>query len=307
MTRNDATIDVSGPAASTVAKSVLTTLGVEAGEVDSIEVTITTGNGDETVTTFDSEGPQAGAIAAEMIGAIDHDERPPKRVTVDLSATEGGGDDAGDGEDDEEPEEPVAEEPDEEPDEADVDEAGDGERLYRRLSVGSNGHLALSAVAAYYTMVTKEGEGAPDGSSGGGSSGGEGVTVAQLMRMFDLPIEREALVKALSRASRVNGVLEKYTRSSDTHGTVNGYTVNSLGAAFLAEKGAHPETDLDVSGVTDPEADGGENRYAKLREAAQGREGPTGVDRSGQVTMHDEPQVDDSKPVAYDTRKHECL
>lgn len=84
MSDNYAEIDVSGPASKHIANSVIGSLGVAVDEVSEIEVTLTTENGDDTVTQFASEGPHAGRIARSMIGSLDHDETPPSAITVRL-------------------------------------------------------------------------------------------------------------------------------------------------------------------------------------------------------------------------------
>jgi len=88
MTEHDASIEVSGRMAQNVANSVLDSLGVEPEEVEYISVDLTTANGSETDTHFDSGGPHAGVIAAQMLSAVDLDDATPQSINVTLDTAD---------------------------------------------------------------------------------------------------------------------------------------------------------------------------------------------------------------------------
>lgn len=299
MTDYDATIEVSNPMAKNVASSALSSLGVDPEDVTVICVDLTTDDGEQTEIDFTADGASAGVITAIMLSAVDYDEYVPTSISVKLrtdahqpqESAEDGGDESS----------PRDEEASE------IVEDVDGEVAGRQLNPNTNVHAALSAVAAYYTKVTSEGEGEGEGGHVGHDPGVEGVPIAQLERTVDVPLDHDALSRALNRGVNRHGGLDANKGSQPHGGAQNYYKVNSLGAAYLAENGPNDEMDVDVSGVTrDAEAEG-ENPYKRMRESAQARERESGYSKSSNRIYREEANVDEPQETKADTRWHETL
>lgn len=99
VTGNTATFKVDGPAAHTLAKNLLSNLGMTAEDIDGGSVDITFGGDHETEVSIEAEGPLAGIVLAGMTGGIPFEEN--EAVAIDATFIEeasDGSDADGDGE-----------------------------------------------------------------------------------------------------------------------------------------------------------------------------------------------------------------
>jgi len=304
MTEHDASIEVSGRMAQNVANSVLDSLGVEPEEVEYISVDLTTANGSETDTHFDSGGPHAGVIAAQMLSAVDLDDATPESISVVLDTV-----DRGDGP---EPDEDDGEEAEEGNEDAATSELSDSEdndddSKHMRLTAGTNVHAALTAVAVYYTKVTSPGDGNPPTAPSVGTNGNRGVSAQELYRVVETDLSEAELSSALRDAVSNNGVLSKDKAGNGRQHSENLYWVNELGRAYLGEHGGHEGVVGDYSGVLDDEQEDTAHPYSALRAAMAGQTHDEGSNKPGAGKVRDEPSRENPKDVGEDTRQHEVV
>jgi hypothetical protein len=302
MTEHDASIEVSGRMAQNVANSVLDSLGVEPEEVEYISVDLTTANGSETDTHFDSGGPHAGVIAAQMLSAVDLDEATPESISVALDTAERDGDPEPDEEADEEAEEGNETVEISEPSDSGSD---DDDSEYMRLTPDTNVHAALTAVAVYYTKVTSPSDGNPPTVPSVGTNGNRGVSAQELYRVVETDLSETELSSALRDAVSNNGVLSKDKAGNERQHSENLYWVNELGRAYLGEHGGHGGVTGDYSGVLDDEQEDTAHPYSALRAAMAGQTYDEGANKPGAGKVRDEPSRENPKDVGEDTRQHE--
>lgn len=299
MTEHDASIDVSGNMAKNIASNVLDALGVDHDDVAYIDVDVTTENGGMTDIAFTAGGPHAGDIAEEMLGGLNHDEHPPKHITVELDTETPDDDEADEEGDDDSPfqyNKPITE-----------FEGEEGDEEYSDLTAGSLGHAALSAVQAYYAKVTSPTDGDGIRSSGGGGNNPPGVTAAQVLRTVDIDLPDDKVRKAMVNAERRNGVLDKRKEDTGHNSHRNFYTVNTRGVAFLAEHGCHDRVNDPIDGGGMSSLDGDGHPFSGRREGAQGRDMEGSITRERDVHIYEEPKVDEAVPPDANTRHHELL
>lgn len=297
---DDLELTLTGSLVRNTANSLLMSLGVDAGEVTEFRAEIKTENGDETVTTIESDGPHAGLMVKNMIGSVDWDENPPKQVDVSLVT--------GNGNSTSEPslEEPVRSTvPTNDDEDSTTDEAPDVyENGDTRLSAGTNMHIALTAFACYYSKqgapkikVNDAIEGFDDDGDDNGTEREVGVTIAEILEVVDVDLSSSQMTKAFYRLRDHDLV-----RVIDPHGDSYRYSITDLGWDALATIGPSAEVE---EFEFDKEA---------LQDRDFGREGARGErERDGYGTAdrgehgREEPDVEAPKPVKKGTRKHEVL
>lgn len=99
MTGNDATIEVNGSAAHTIAANILSSLGIDAEDISEADIDV--GFETETTISLHADGPLAGVLAAQMVQGIEWDEHTATSVSAsfmegDDAGPAPAGDDAGD-------------------------------------------------------------------------------------------------------------------------------------------------------------------------------------------------------------------
>ena len=304
MAEHDASIEVSGRMAQNVANSVLDSLGVEPEDVEFISVDLTTANGSETDTHFESDGHNAGVVAAQMLKAIDLEDAAPQSINVALDTVARDEQSEPDEEDGEEGDTGNGDAATSEPSDSGED---DDDSDYRRLTPGSNPHAALTAVAVYYTKVTSPGEGNPPTVPSVGNNGNRGVSAQELYRVVDTDLTERQLKVALRNAVLDNGVLSRDKAGDGKQNSENLYWVNELGRAYLGEEGGHRGVAGDYSGVLDDEQEDTAHPYSALRKAMAGQRHDVGSSKPGAGVVYEEPKRDDPWDVSENTRVHEVL
>lgn len=91
--KNNAKIEVEGPLAQSVAGSVLDSLSLDPCEVRKLNVSLHTIPDDtdcteKTKTSFETQGPNAGAVASQMIGGIDNGDHDANYIRVEVMAVD---------------------------------------------------------------------------------------------------------------------------------------------------------------------------------------------------------------------------
>ncbi len=320
MTRHDAQLKVGGPNAQNVANSILSAMGVDPRDVVEIEAEVTTVNDGETITSLTSDGLGAGHIARAMLNGVDWDEHRPVEVEVSLVTQHSDADDADEPEPESEPEpEPSA--PDElayrgDENEDDTNPEFTEENLPDELTPNTPPHLALTAVAAYYTKIVSSGGGKGDGTGDSEEdyeSGVRGVSARQLARSLDIPVDYNTFAQALAEAASDHAVLDQNVADRNDGATDAYYQVNDIGRAFLNANGPHADLEeMDISLAIEDEGPTHEGRELSYEELLTIREAATGTTKtrtnSGTRELYiEEPRVDEPQSVSRDTRYHEVL
>lgn len=274
-------LEVESAMAKQVAGQILSMLDVDPAEVTGFEVEIES-NGcpeGETHTTIDSDGPRAGYIVAPMLRAADWDDNEPRQITVHVRTTEAADSD-----------------PEAEPDEDDGNvESDDGrphtdEDTVTKVSVGTNAHAGLTAIAAYIYKKGKQVD-----SSGGYSiawtDSKPGVSVSMILELVDTDLTRDQLSDALDYCAG-RGILENVGPNGP--GTANYYHVTQAGWYNLREEGPSDKVeDFPVDELVSTRLSGTTGfTYESPDRGEHGRETP---------------DVDEPQEVSPGTRPHQAL